>query len=459
VTTYRVLLPHPLEPRLLLMQSHGEWRLPEWEDVGGQPWYATNHVNRAVAARFGVETTVLRCVRETHEPPPARSIRVYELDNRSVLDELVPASRWVGRDELELLRTPDPAARELMGEWFSRESGELPLRGPPWARRGWTAEALAWASDRLREAGATVTAAPDQLRAWERSFLMRIPTTEGACYFKAVPPMFSHEPRLMQWLEEHYPDNVPQLVAVDTARGWILQKEANGAALPLNEVREEEEWYRTVRRLAEIQADSARHTRELKQLGVPHRGLEILARRIPGLCADAGAMLPGERDGLTGQERERVASLAPTLLALCEELASYELPDALEHGDLRASNVLSTLAAPIYLDWSDSSLAHPFFSLSQLMMEATVLLPASSRESRRRLRDNYLAPWRGHASRNTLIRAFEVARVLAPVHLAAIVHAELLPATGHRWELEAFIPTHLRIALRLLLDESAPSPL
>jgi hypothetical protein len=413
-------------------------------------------VNRAVAARFGMETTVLRCVRERVDPVTGRTLRVYELDNHSAPHDMVPASTWISRGEFDMLRVADPQMREMIGEWFGRGAGELTARAPEWTRRGWYVEALAWSIALLREIGAVAAGTPEQLRAWERSFLMRIPTSAGAFYFKAAPPMFAHEAPLMTWLANHYPDNVPEIVAVDVERGWVLQREANGAALPLNEVREEEEWYRAVRRLAEIQLDSSRRVRELRAVGCPHRGLEILARRIPRLCADAGAMLPGQPDGLTRREIEQIAALAPTLLALCEELASYDLPDALEHGDLWANNVLSTLSGPIYLDWSDSSLSHPFFSVSQLMIEAAGLLPASSRESRRQLRDSYLLPWRVAAGGESLDRAFEIARVLAPVHLAATVHADLLPAAGHRWELEPAIPANMKLALQLLLDEASP---
>jgi hypothetical protein len=456
MTLYRVLLPHPLESRLLMMHTHGEWRLPEWDDATEHDWQVTDHVNRAVAARFGMETTVLRCVRDQPDPVSAQTVRVYELDNHSAPHDTVSAPSWIGYGELDMLRIADPEVRELVGEWFSRDAGELPARGPDWTRRGWYVEALAWSVARLREIGVTTVRSPEQLRAWERSFLMRIHTTHGAFYFKAAPAMFSHEPPLMALLAEYYPANLPEIIAIDLDRGWFLQREADGAALPLNEVREEEEWYRAVRRLAEIQVDTARRGPELRAAGCPDRGLDTLARRIPRLCADASAMLLGHPEGLSRREIEQVSALAPSLLALCEELASCDLPDALEHGDLWASNVLSTLSGPIYLDWSDSSISHPFFSLSQLMVEAAGLLPDSSRESRRKLRDSYLQPWRVAASSDTLIRAFEIARVLAPVHLAATVHAELLPAAGHRWELESAVPAYMRLALRLLVDEVSP---
>jgi hypothetical protein len=453
VSTYRVVLPHPTEPRLLMMHTHGEWRLPEWDDATSHGWQATAHVNRAVAARYGMETTVLRCILNGADPVTGRPLRVYELDNHSAPHDTVAAATWVGRSDIDMLRIAEPEMREIVAEWFGRNAGELPWRGPPWAHRGWYVEALAWSIARLTEIGATVDGSPEQLRAWQRSFLMRIRTSDGAFYLKAGALPAVHEGTVMRVLGRHYPDNVPEVVAVDEARGWFLQREARDAALPLDEVREEQEWCRAMRRLAGIQVDSIRHVDALRAAGCPHRGLEVLARRIPRLCADAGAMLLGHAAGLSRREIEQVAALAPTLLSLCEDLADCGLPDALEHGDLRAGNVLSTLSGPIYLDWSDSSISHPFFSAIQPMTDAAGLVPGSSIQLQRLMRTSYLTPWRELAPERTLQRAFDLARILAPVHSAATAHAELLPAAGHRWELEKLVPAHLRTALRLLLEE------
>jgi hypothetical protein len=168
-------------------------------------------------------------------------------------------------------------------------------------------------------------------------------------------------------------------------------------------------------------------------------------------------MLLGEPCGLGRADIERVAALAPTFVALCEELASYvSIPESFEHGSLTANSVLSAFAGPVFIDWSDSSLSHPFFSVSQLMAEAVTLLPATSREAQRRLRDSYLGPWRDYAEPQALVRAFEIARVLAPVHRAAAAHAELIPAAGHSWEIECTVPQALRAALRMLTDRDSP---
>jgi hypothetical protein len=452
MTTYRVLLPHPFEARLLMMQRDGEWRLPEWEDSTPHSWQATEHVNRAVSVRFGTETTVLRCVLNQRDVPTQR-LRVYELDNHSAPHDVVPASTWIGRGEMDMLRISDADTRALLTDWFMREAGELALRGSPWTRRGWYVEALSWSVARLREHAASLQTAPEQVRAWERDFVMRLQADIGSFYFKAISGMSMHEPALSRWLAEQYAGSFPEVVAVDESRGWLLQRAVAAGALPLDEVREEEEWYRAARRLGEVQVETTRRLGELRQLDVPYRGLEVLARRVPELCADEAALRGGGPEALTAGELDRVAALGPTLLTLCEELASFQIPDALDHGDLRACNVLSTLGGPVYVEWMESSISHPFFSLGSLMPEAIGLLPSVSRESRRRMRDSYLAAWTGYAPADHLVRAFEIAQVLAPVQRAATTHAEVLPGAGFDWELTALVPECMREALRRLSGE------
>jgi hypothetical protein len=399
-----------------------------------------------------METTVLRCVQSRTDPVTDLISRVYELENHSAPHDIIPAATWIGRAELETLHVPDPEVRELAHAWFNRQAGERAIHGAAWSHAGWYVEALAWAVARLNDAGVVATRTPEQLRASERSFVMRIRSHTETFYFRAVPFVFAHEPALMQWLARRHPLNTPEVIALDAERGWLLQREAGNGALPLSEEREEEVWYRAVRRMAEIQLDSTRHTAELRSIGCPARQLDVLARRLPRLCADTSVMMLGQPCGLARRAIERTAGLAPTLLALCEELASFDIPDSLDYGDLRAGSIFSTLGEPVYLDWSDSSISHPFFAISTLIADAVRLLPATSREAQRRLRDSFLTPWRTTHSHDTLTRAFDIARRLAPFHLAATVHAELLPATGFTWELECTIPTLVRTGLDLIAD-------
>lgn len=438
-----------------MLQTHGEWRIPQWQDAVDRDWEDVAHINRAVAARFGAETTVLRCLRHDIDPVSGDATLIYELENHSPLQDLPLDLNWVGRQEFDHLSVYEPLLREVLHAWYARRAAVLPDRGAPWMRPGWYIQALSWGIGRLRDAGISTTETPDQLRASERGFLLRLRTPRGSFFLKAAPEVSRHEPALARWLAAHFPQNTPEVLGVDAERNWLLRREITGVAMPLVEVREESLWEDAVRRLAELQVASVAHRQELAELGCPLRSLAVLAGRIPWLLADAQAMMLGSSCGLTRPEIEHVARLEPALLALCQELAHLEIPLALEHGDLHGRNVAMTLDGPVFTEWSFSSLSHPFFSIFHLLRDAARMLPESSAESRRRLRDAYLDPWRELAPLDVLHRAFDLAVTLAPVHLAATAHAELIPATGHRWEIGCLVPEYLRSMLQSLPEESA----
>ena len=435
-----------------MLQSHGEWRLPQWDDAAERDWAHVEHVNRAVEARFGAETTVIRCVRDLVDPLSGETVRFYELENHSPAHDMPAAASWIGSYELEQRIEVDSLTREIMSEWYARANGGMPDRGPAWMRRGWYVQALAWSVARLRESGAVPQASPDQLRASERSFLMRFQTDRGCYFFKAVPPGFAHEVPLARWLRDRFGACVAEIIASDPSRHWMLLRDVRAGATPLQEVRDIAVWEAAARRAARIQVACAPQVSALRGIGVPQRSLDVLALRIPLVCHDVSAHLLGSPCGLTRREIDAVGAMAPALVALVSELSQMGLPDTLDHGDLTASNIMDTDEGPVILDWSDSSISHPFFTMFRLIHDAASLLPASSAETRRRLRDAYLEPWLAVAPMPELLRAFEIAQRLAPVQAATVAHAELIPAAGYRWEVGCAVPVNLRHALDLLLE-------
>lgn len=87
-----------------------------------------------------------------------------------------------------------------------------------------------------------------------------------------------------------------------------------------------------------------------------------------------------------------------------------------------------------YLDWTDASLAHPFFSALRLLP----FLPASLKEHHSNLtmhlRTAYLEPWTIYAPMNRLLEALEYAK--APMRLHRALNYFLLDFTqqGISWE-------------------------
>jgi hypothetical protein len=73
---------------------------------------------------------------------------------------------------------------------------------------------------------------------WGISCLLRVPTSAGDLYFKAVPPLFAREGMITVEVATFCPEHAPTVVAVEPARRWLLLEDfgprrLESEALPL----------------------------------------------------------------------------------------------------------------------------------------------------------------------------------------------------------------------------------
>ena len=90
----------------------------------------------------------------------------------------------------------------------------------PWTSPEWLSEATAWIRERADVAG---DIEQPHVRWW--STVLRVPTTDGDLYFKAVSAIHVFEAALTGLLAELQPRRVPELVAMDAKRGWMLMRD------------------------------------------------------------------------------------------------------------------------------------------------------------------------------------------------------------------------------------------
>lgn len=447
---YHVVIGRPGEGRLLLLPGAGGWRLPGFSAGERRFWQEIGHVSAWLRGGLGAPATALRCLAIDYSPDEELVSLVYA----AALDDPAwagpPGARWAAPGELPGLPLADGGHRAPMGEWLAWYAGGAPPpTRAPWYLPGWHAGAVAWAAEALARAGLPPTGPAEQLRSWQRSAIVRLPTADGPAYLKAVPPVFGHEPALTAALAAADPARFPRPVVIDPERGWLLMRELRGRGL--DRLREDEDvprWQAALASFAEVQIVTAGRLAELRALGVPERPLATLAARLAPLLADTAATLPGSPAGLSGAELARLRALAPRLQGMADALAGYGLPEALEHGDFWAGQVVAGDEGYGFLDWSDSSLAHPFFSLLLFLVEIEDFFPRAP-GVRERLRDAYLEPWAARAPGVDLAAAFELAQPLAALHHALGYHAAVLPSFEVRWEMELMLPFYLKMALRL----------
>ncbi|PDW03114.1 phosphotransferase family protein [Candidatus Viridilinea mediisalina] len=446
-----LIFMHPDYAGCLLLQSSQGWHLPVMHEGQRRLWQELGHLH-AWLERQKIPATILRCVDLAYQPDRELVSKVYGVLLRDVAWVPPAGARWVTQAELDDLAFLHESHRALLHAWFRWYTGDPSALRPPWYQPDWYGQALAWANTSLTRLGLTPTGAPTQVRSWQRSAMLRFPTAEGEIYMKAVLPIFRHEPGLTAALAQQHPGYVAQPLTLDPVRGWMLMAELPGPKLAT--LREEDDlphWEAALARLAELQLASVPRYAELRALGLPEYPLERLAARLEPLLADPAAALPDRPAGLSPSEWTALQHLATRVATLSTQLAAYDLPTALEHGDLWAGQVIVGPQGSSFLDWSASSLTHPFFSLLLFLVEIEDFFPRE-RGIRERLRDAYLEPWGAYARGAKLTQAFELAQPLAALHHALIYHRIVLPNLEIKWELELLLPFYLKMALRLQPD-------
>ena len=296
----------------------------------------------------------------------------------------------------------------------------------------------------------------EQPHSYPWSTVLRVPTGEGDIFFKAVSPAHPHEPALIEALARWSPDRVPRLLSVDAGRGWMLMRDAGKRLRELiRPTRDMCPWLPVLPRYAELQIKLARRVPDLLALGVPGWRLPVLPTLYEPLLGDVDVLRIDQPPGLTRGQYERLLDLTPRVAELCERLAEYRVPETLNHGDLNDGNVFVGDGNPVFIDWGDGCVSHPFYSLRTVLVSAEISLGLEENSPELHpLRDAYLEPWTRYESREDLLEALDLSSRLASINGALTWHRLVSRLKGARRE-EYGEP--VPVLLREFLDAETPA--
>ncbi|MFL5738406.1 MAG: phosphotransferase family protein [Actinomycetota bacterium] len=271
-----------------------------------------------------------------------------------------------------------------------------------------------------------------QSEPWGSVFRVRVDA--DPVWFKACAPRQAFEVPMTAALSARW-KSVTDVIAHDAGRRWLLMADAGETFRTLGNP--PERWIEILPAYAELQVEETGHADEHLARGVPDLRLE----RLPGLYEEVlGAELP-----VDAAEKRALESLAPLLPDWCDELAAAGIGPTVQHDDLHMNNVYVKGDSLRVLDWGDSSIAHPFFSLFETFRFLVALngLPDDDPWFAR-LRDAYLEPWgSGHR------RAFHLAlRLAGPAHAIAWLHQRKALPVADRAEFDVGYAEILRLTLR-----------
>ena len=263
----------------------------------------------------------------------------------------------------------------------------------PWDSDSWLPEVSDWVRVQLGEQPQSL----DLMHQYSWSAMVRVQSSRGLSYFKATSPAMRFEAALTYELTHWRPDVTVDLLAHDPEQGWLLMADSGATLRELNAAHRDKERMRTVfRTYAQLQIDTVSQTRKYLRLGLPERTVSSVV---------AG----GKRLGVS-----------PDLLdALALDVNRLELPVTLVHEEVHDVNVLIRDGLTVFIDWSDSSVGHPFFGVVVALRSVSdkwELEPGD--EFLEDLVDAYLEPWTYLAPQADLRGVFSAAYRLGMLNRA-----------------------------------------
>ena len=410
-TLVRWIVLHPSRDAVLVIDGVGPPALPSAE-LSSAVWLGDAPVFTGALGELGVDAVLLGCGDLLDDPQSRVQHLTMVATPRPGSVEAPSATRWV---ELEKVKDLLPAG-----------VGEVRTGRPPWEVRSWFPATDSWLREQLARLGRPVIGRIEQQRSWELSSVLRAPTAAGSVWLKASAgsALFAEEGGVMALLAAWFPEQVPTPLAWDRDRRLVLLDEFGprlGHEAPI-EVQEQ-----VVVDFARLQAVTAERLDGLWAVGLADRGPDRLAEQAAAWLSDLDATveLPGldPETWLTAEESRVLRAALPRLLTLCRDLAAGPLPLTLLHGDLHMNNVAAGPTRPLFFDWTDACVGHPFFDLITVVHGPIPLAGASPDESRTRLRDAYLSAWTDYGSPEQLMDIWRAVEVVGALHHAVSYRA------------------------------------
>ncbi|MEP7091597.1 MAG: phosphotransferase [Nocardioidaceae bacterium] len=221
-----------------------------------------------------------------------------------------------------------------------------------WQDASWLVEAHEWIDRRLVMLGLTRTGDIEQAHVSLWSMVLRVPTASGDVWFKASDVPLRHEAALVELLATRRPDCMLKPLASDTERGWMLMTDAGESLRVLEPVEGNlDRWVGVLRRYARLQLDLTDAVDTMLALGVPDMRLTVLPERYEQLVHEIGA-------------ERRFRDATPYVTELCDALRPFGIAETVQHDDLHDGQVFVKDGRQLLMDWGDSCISHPFFTLS-----------------------------------------------------------------------------------------------
>ena len=317
-----------------------------------------------------------------------------------------------------------------------------------WHDPDWQKQAHDWIRAETTRCSIQITGEIEQNHAYAWSTVMRVPTNEGMLFFKATAGETLFEIALTEKLAGWFPDCMPEPVAIDTERGWMLMRD--GGEQLRKSIRPTKDvmlWEAVITRYADLQIGLVDHVEEILALGIPDHRLAKLPALYSELLADEASLMLDQDKGLSSADYQKVQSLKPRFEQICRNLAAFGIPETLNNGDFHDGNVLVKDGRITFFDWGDATVTHPFVSLRTWFVSMEIALElddyAPPTPEMTELLHRYLERWEAFGTKERLLAAYQLSRPVAAIVKALLWHSTISQLEGPLREEYAWIVPEL----------------
>ena len=318
-----------------------------------------------------------------------------------------------------------------------------------WHDPDWQKQAHDWIHAKAQRNSIQLTGKIEQNHAYAWSTVMRVPTNEGMLFFKATAGETLFEIALTDKLAGWFPDRMPELVAVDTERGWMLMRDG-GEQLrkSIRPTKDVTLWEPVITRYADLQIGLVGHVDEILALGIPDHRLAKLPALYSELLADEASLMIDQEKGLSSADFQRVQALNPRFEQICRDLAAFGIPETLNNGDFHDGNILLKNGRVTFFDWGDATVTHTFVTLRTWFVSMEIALkmeedyPPPTPEMIQLL-ERYLEAWQAYGEKDALMSAYTLSCPVASIVKALLWHETISQLEGPLREEYAWIVPEL----------------
>ncbi len=400
--------------RLVLCDAdeHPLGALPPFEV--DSPWWAdVDPVTAGAWESFDIDLLVLRLLRVEEEGVTEGGEVTYLAEvsgSAASPDVLLPIPRWY-------------------------RSIEEPLRSP-WARAGGLRAIIGWADDALGAIGRPRTDDVRQVKSWNLSSVLALPTATGRVWCKSVPSFLADEGAVLALIGATDPSLAPAVLASSAPLRTVLLQDLGDRAM-WDAV--EPELLEMVEMLVDLQARWAGRAAELLGNGLP----DWRARTIPGVTR-AFMRRADVRATTSREDPAAVDALVADLPRRLAALAACGIPETLVHGDFHPGNWHAFEDRLVLLDWGDCAVGHPLLDMSAFLER----VPDASRQ---RVRDAWMEAWQRACPQADVGRAADLVGPIVTLRRAMIYRGFLdgIEPSERRYH-ERDVPAWLRATARLI---------